>query len=618
MAVTDPNGTFVSAGGLPTRITQPAPGPLTRAADVQARVARSLTSLRQEIDSISAQIERHGTGQNARSQHVTAEALRSLIERLAQVTALLSELEFAANSARSTIDQLRAERGHLQALSVIAEHLNSTLDRPTLMARMLDDLLVLVHGDRAGILLQDYHGQLKLEAVSQRRQQPLTPGDSSICRAAAEQSWRLQQPLLVPNTAAEALTCNETAVKQQAISSIMCSPLTTQHKTGGIVYVDRRDEERAFTNDEIDLLAAFCNLAAIAIENVGMFATQQLQMQAIGAMKNYTDSVLASIASGVIALDNQGRITRANAAAARILNIQETEVIGRPYLVSLQTIVNREIVDQIVATIEQPKVRETFFAETLIIGQADPLQLNISWSALLGTEQQRLGTVIVIDDLTELAAERATARRVERYVHPNVIELIKQHPSAAILGGSTREISIIFADLRDFTKLGSELSPAPLFDLLNEYLNMLTEIVFTEGGTVTMFQGDAIMAIFNAPADQRDHPMHAARAAWAMRGALEQQQARTGHRPVHFGIGVNLGPAYVGNIGHQRIQNYTAIGDAINTAKRIEEKARENRVLLSDAIYQRIADTVLVAQFDPVVVKGKTDPLAVWELRGLR
>ena len=617
MTITDADGAFVSAGGLPTRITQPEPSPLTLASGVQARAARTLATLRVELDGLASQL-RPQDARRAPQALIPADIITQLLDRLAVVTQTLSEIEQAANSARSTIDKLRAERGQLQALFVIAEHLNATIDRPALLVRMLDDVLTLVRGDRGGIFLVDANGQLRFEAARHRDRQSLPPGDNIISRAAVELCWQRQQTVLVPQTGTDPAMSRDAIVKQQGIHSVMCAPFRTQQQVMGIAYVDRRETPGGFTADDIDLLAAFCNIGTISLESANHFVTQQVQLQAIAAMKNYTDSILASVASGVIALDNQGRVTRINPAALRLLNAEERAVQGKTYSIALQSVHNRTIVDRMLKTLETPNVHETMFTETQITGRDKPLKLNVTWSALQGPEQQRLGTVIVIDDLTALSEEREAAQRVERYVHPNVIELVKQHPSAAVLGGATREISIIFADLRDFTKLGEALKPAPLFELLNTYLNLLSEIVFAEGGTVTMFQGDAVMAIFNAPADQPDHPLRAIRAGWAMRTALNEQHARTGYKPLHFGIGLNLGSAYVGNIGHSRIQNYTAIGDAVNTAKRIEEQARENRVLVSDVLYRRVASAVHVAPSEPLVAKGKAQPMAVWELRGIR
>src|SRR5262249_45449959 len=133
--------------------------------------------------------------------------------------------------------------------------------------------------------------------------------------------------------------------------------------------------------------------------------------------------------------------------------------------------------------------------------------------------------------------------------------------------------------------------------------------------------GDALMAISNAPLPQTDHVLRAVRAAWAMRTALERHAADsvTSAVPVQYGIGVATGMAVVGNIGaRDRLQNYTAIGDAVNTAQRLQSNASANQILLSAAAYLEVAPHVVVRELSPLSVKGKTQPLSVYQLNGLR
>jgi class 3 adenylate cyclase len=193
-------------------------------------------------------------------------------------------------------------------------------------------------------------------------------------------------------------------------------------------------------------------------------------------------------------------------------------------------------------------------------------------------------------------------------------------PTAVRLGGETREISVIFADIRNFTAMAAQMSPDAVMRTLNHYLAMLTEAIWQEEGTLTMFIGDALMAIFNAPLPQADHAARAVRAAWGMRQALEEANQRTtfGQQPVQYGIGVHTGYALVGNIGaSERLQNYTAIGDAVNIAQRLQANATANHVLLSANTCAAAGRAIAVRQLDPISVKGRAEPLPVYQLDGL-
>jgi class 3 adenylate cyclase len=156
--------------------------------------------------------------------------------------------------------------------------------------------------------------------------------------------------------------------------------------------------------------------------------------------------------------------------------------------------------------------------------------------------------------------------------------------------------------------------------ILNAYLDILTEAIWREEGTLTMFIGDALMAIFNAPLSQPDHALRAVRAALGMRDALDRFHAERGlaNSPVAYGIAASTGLAVVGNIGaRDRMQNYTAIGDTVNTAQRLESRAAANQILLSASTYQAVARQVRARELEPLAVKGKTQPLPAYELLGL-
>jgi class 3 adenylate cyclase len=241
------------------------------------------------------------------------------------------------------------------------------------------------------------------------------------------------------------------------------------------------------------------------------------------------------------------------------------------------------------------------------------------------TDPAALGAALTLEDLTELRNSQRQAREIQqifgRYVHPTVVRQLLADPSAAHLGGETREISIVFADIRNFSAIAAQLAPDAVVSVLNHYLDLLTRAIWDEEGTLTMFIGDALMAIFNAPLPQPDHATRAIRAAWAMRQALEEENDQTGAFRTHaqYGIGVHTGLALVGNIGAPgRMQNYTAIGDSVNIASRLESSASANQILLSAETYTACADTAIIYPLEPLTVKGRPQPLAVFQLDGLR
>jgi class 3 adenylate cyclase len=204
-----------------------------------------------------------------------------------------------------------------------------------------------------------------------------------------------------------------------------------------------------------------------------------------------------------------------------------------------------------------------------------------------------------------------------QYMSPDVATALVTDPSQAALGGTIVEVTVLFADLRGFTPFSERSSPQRVVGMLNEYFGRAVPVLLAHGGTVVQFVGDAVMALFNAPTRQPDHAVRAAAAALGMQRAIEEVAARERDWP-RFRIGVNTGPAVVGNIGSAELRNFTATGDTVNTAARLEEVAEVGQVVIGPATHAAIAEVAVARRLDPIAIKGKRDPVAPWVLEGLR
>ncbi|MFZ5944789.1 MAG: CHASE2 domain-containing protein [Bacillota bacterium] len=209
-----------------------------------------------------------------------------------------------------------------------------------------------------------------------------------------------------------------------------------------------------------------------------------------------------------------------------------------------------------------------------------------------------------------------------RYVAPQVVnEILATGEAGLKLGGTRKEISVLFVDIRGFTPLSEKAQPEEVVFILNEYLNLTAQSIFKYEGTLDKFIGDATMAIFNAPLDVEDHAFKAVQAAWAMKEgskALETKLLEKFGRTVHFGIGVNTGYAIVGNIGAEMRMDYTAIGDTVNTSARLESNAKPGQILMSQATYDLVKDRVDVISLGEIKVKGKEQGVTVYQLERIR
>ncbi len=210
------------------------------------------------------------------------------------------------------------------------------------------------------------------------------------------------------------------------------------------------------------------------------------------------------------------------------------------------------------------------------------------------------------------------------YVSKRIVDELIRDPSKAKLGGDRKEITVLFSDIRGFTTFSEKHQPEEVVSLLNEYLGAMTEIVFEYEGTLDKFVGDAIMALWGAPIGQPDHAERAVKCALAMIDKLKQLQAKwasEGKYVIDIGIGINTGDMVVGNMGAEgKKMDYTVIGDNVNLGARLEGLTRKynNHIIISEYTYGKVKDIVVAKELDSVTVKGKENPVVVYDLVGLK
>jgi len=519
-------------------------------------------------------------------------------------------------------------RDELGTLYDIARTLNSMLDLDKVLQMVMDRVIEVVGADRGFLMLVNQEtGELNFEIARDYQARTIDKREFESKKSGFEISLStVNQVVSTRKSLTEAdLFAPTESMEEFGIHSIMCAPLVVRDKCIGAVYVDRRTSTNPFGPKQRELLLAFCHQAAIAIDNARLFADLARTIRKVNEDKRYMDNIFASIASGVITTDSSGMITTFNDAAGTILNMNPQAAIGKHYqeVFSIRPQVGLPELLQIAQVQHEHGTIVPRSVVCRIPGRPSLIYLNLYISSLRDAQNIHIGMAIVVDDRTELKQKEAEARVIrrifKRYVHPSVVEQLMKNPKALNLGGETKEVTIVFADIRGYTRLSERLAPEEVMNLLNGYLKIMVEEIWKEKGTLTAFMGDALMAIFNAPITQRIHALKAVRATWKMRQAvLEYQRSRPQERPITFGFGVNTGLAVVGNMGSEgRIQNYTAIGDAVNVASRLQSNAADNNILLNDSTYLQVHGHVYVGQPFSLQVKNKVAPLNVRYLTGL-
>ena len=227
--------------------------------------------------------------------------------------------------------------------------------------------------------------------------------------------------------------------------------------------------------------------------------------------------------------------------------------------------------------------------------------------------------------LTQERQKTVLRRSFQKYVPHEVVEQLLRNPQEVALGGERRPLSVLFSDIRGFTGLSERMNPEAVVRFLNSYFAVMTPIIYRHGGIVDKFEGDAIMALFGAPIFYPDHAVRAVRAALDMRAALAAMQSQWRaqlqlDRPLRIGVGIATGEAVVGNIGSPERLNYTAVGDTVNLAARLQELTKEfaTDILVDEATYMAAREVVEAEAIPQVQVRGKTQLLTIYRVTGLR
>ena len=526
----------------------------------------------------------------------------------------LSNLETMLFQVSRQVIAVEEERSKLLALANTTQAVNSSLELDEVLQLVMDTIIRLTEAERGFLMLRDAQGEMVTRVARNWEQESINPNEFEISRTIIQRVIDSGEPVLTTNAQEDPRFGGHESIVAYNLRSILCVPLKAKTELLGVIYADNRIRSGIFKEAERDLLTVFANQAAIAIENARLFASVRHTLAEVTELKNLMDNIFASIASGVLTADVQDEITLCNRAAESILGQTISELVGHRL---------DEVLPALAGEIQLhlAEVRETDKAMVgLEITHQHPERGALDWrlnlSPLKDADQTTQGVAIVLDDMTEHNRLEAQRRLLERMVSPAVLDQI--NPDSLQIGGQERDITVMFADIRGFTSFSEQQSPAELVAVLNRYLAAGAEAVLDEEGTVDKFLGDAVMAWFNAPIPQPDHTLRAVRAALDLRAAVEKLHAELPPEAhLSFGVGIHYGKAVLGWIGTEKRLEYTAIGDSVNTAKRIQENAAKNQILISKEAYERVKDDIAATPYAPLHVKGKSQVVDVYEVVGL-
>lgn len=247
------------------------------------------------------------------------------------------------------------------------------------------------------------------------------------------------------------------------------------------------------------------------------------------------------------------------------------------------------------------------------LGADDYIAKPFSPKELLARVDARLRNKAETDSLRQQRQE--LRRTFERFVSPDIVQALMQNPESAKLGGAVREITVMFADLEGFTSLSEHTDPVMLLNILNAYHGLMVQEIKRYGGTVDKFLGDGVMAIYNAPVELADHALRAVASAVSIQRALSnfhQTLEPEFHLKINFGV--HTGFAVVGNIGTPEVMDYTAVGDTVNLASRLQSMSHGNTITISESTYELIAERVTVRYDGPQDIRGRENKVNTYQV----
>jgi adenylate cyclase len=501
------------------------------------------------------------------------------------------------------IDKIREkENAFLKLMSDI----NSEFELSRMLMRVVQEITEMLASERATIFMYDQSTATLFSRVA-------AGGEINEIRfpshlGIAGEVFTTGKSMNIPYAYAD-LRFNPAFDKQTGFftRSILCVPIiNTDNNVIGVTQVLNK-KGGTFSDEDEQRLKAFTAQISISLQNSKLFDDVQ-------RIKNYNESMLQSMSNGVITMDPKGLVVTCNSAALRIWGLNETDIVGR----NVADLVGPEG-QWVIEQIEKTKAEESTqtIADTALTLNETEKTVNLTFMPLIAAEEDKeLGSMMVFEDIS---SEKRMKSTMSRYMDPVIAAQMLEGDAHEVLGGINAEATVMFTDVRGFTTITEEYGAQGTVSFLNDYFSLMVDCITKEGGMLDKFIGDAIMACFGLPMSHEDDPDRAVRASIEMIKTLwrwNQDRLSKGLKVVDMGIGLNTDTVVSGNIGSPKRMDYTLIGDGVNLAARLESACKSYfaRILVSESTVQKLKGTYRLRAVDLVVVKGKTQPVKVFEI----
>ena len=517
---------------------------------------------------------------------------------------LFSHIVILAERWTLSIDAAEQTAGDLRRLLDVNAAITSEMELEALLRKIVEVTSRIIHADRSTLFLHDAKtGELwSLVAEGLETRVIRFPAQMGLAGAC----FTSGQPINISNAYDDPRFHRDVdALTGYRTSSVLTIPVTARDgRRLGVMQALNRQDRPGFGDGDVARMAAFAAQAAIAIDNATLFAD-------VASERNYNESILRSMSTGVLTLDADLRVAKLNEAACRILAMPADRMAGADARVLLAA--NPALLDEFAAVARrgQPK---TLVDADLVTANGDAISANLSIVPLIN-EGEPVGLLVLVDDITH---DKRLQGAMRRFMSQEVVDQVLAHD--ALLFGDACRASVLFADIRNFTGLAETLSPRQTVEVLNEIYTELFEAVAARQGVLDKFLGDAIMAHWGAPIATDRDPLNAVEAAVQMlklAEALSQRRRDQGLADLRLGMGIATGEVIAGAIGSPKRMDYTVIGDSVNLASRLEALTKVYGVglIVCETTAAAITDSGLqLRELDLVRVRGRRQPSRIFQV----
>ena len=503
------------------------------------------------------------------------------------------------------IERMEKSQARESAFMNVVSDITSELELPKLLNKVMSEAARLLNAERSTLFLNDEKTKELFSYVGAGlgQMQIRLPNSAGIAGAV----FTTGESVNIPYAYAD-LRFNPSFDRQTGFftRSILCVPVV--NKSGTVIGVTQALNKVGgpFSDDDEHRLRAFTAQVAIGLENAKLFDDVQ-------AMRNYNEAMLQSMSNGVITFDGDGAARTCNAAGGRILRIDPGAAAGQP-MADVFGEANQWLIDraQRVCETNEPDIA----VDAEIQAEGETVSVNVTVLPLSANEEETLGVMVMLEDISN---EKRVKSTLSRYMDPDIADqLLSGEGGEAALGGKQSVATVLFSDIRGFTTISERLGAAGTVGMLNDYFEQMVECISEKGGMLDKVIGDAIMAVFGVPLPHEDDPDRGLRAAINMQKALQTWSPTDpdgNEFPLHIGVGLNTDTVVAGNIGSKKRMDYTIIGDGVNLAARLESACKQYgaQILLSEMTVNKLKGAYRLRQLDYVVVKGKTEPVSIYE-----